>query len=119
MAPKQAPWPVIPKDAIEYFRRAFAEANRVATEHIVNVPNIRETSLDDVLVNALIPFSSPKRLQSGAVVEMDIHNIGGLRHVYPLGNRRHRGPCLHLSWTADGSSKNRHASNEATVSEKQ
>jgi len=44
------PWPVIPKDAIEYFRSAFAEANRVATEHIVNVPNIRETSLDDVLV---------------------------------------------------------------------
>jgi hypothetical protein len=79
---KQASWPVIPQDAIEYFRRAFAEANRVATEHIVNVPNIRETSLDDVLVNALIPFSPPKCLRSGAVVEMDIHNIGGLRRIY-------------------------------------
>jgi hypothetical protein len=78
----QAAWPIIPKDAIEYFRAAFAEANRTATEHIVNVPNIRETSLDDVLVNALIPFSPPKRLRSGAVVEMDIHNIGGLRRVY-------------------------------------
>jgi len=82
MAATQAAWPIIPKDAIEYFRRAFAEANRVATEHIVNVPNIRETSLDDVLVNALIPFSPPKRLHSGAVVQMDIHNIGGLRRVY-------------------------------------
>jgi hypothetical protein len=60
MAATQAAWPIIPKDAIEYFRRAFAEANRVATEHIVNVPNIRETSLDDVLVNALIPFSPPQ-----------------------------------------------------------
>src|SRR5277367_3175817 len=75
-------WPVIPKDAIEYFRRAFAEANRVATERIVNVPNIREISLDDALVDALIPFSPPKRLQSGVVVEMDIHNIGGLRRLY-------------------------------------
>jgi hypothetical protein len=72
----------IPKDAIEYFRRAFAEANRVATERIVNVPNIRETTLDDALVDALIPFSPPKRLPSGAVVEMDVHNIGGLRRIY-------------------------------------
>jgi hypothetical protein len=79
---KQASWPVIPKDAIEYFRGAFAEANRVATERIVNVPNIRETSLDDALVDALIPFSPPRRLESGAVVEMDVHNIGGLRRIY-------------------------------------
>ena len=56
--------------------------SHVATEHLLNVPNIRETSLDDLLVNALIPFSPPKRLQSGAVVEMDIHNIGGLRRVF-------------------------------------
>jgi hypothetical protein len=76
------PWPVIPKDAIEYFRGAFAEANRVATERLLNVPNIRETTLDDVLVDSLIPFSPPKRLRSGAVVEMDVHNIGGLRRVY-------------------------------------
>jgi hypothetical protein len=59
MAVTRAPWPAIPADAIEYFRSAFAEANRVATEHIVNVPNIRETSLDDTFVNALIPFSPP------------------------------------------------------------
>ncbi|MGE3627103.1 MAG: hypothetical protein AB7G34_12105 [Hyphomicrobiales bacterium] len=76
------PWPVIPNDAIEYFRRAFAEANRVAAERIVTVPNIRETTLDDAVVDALIPFSPPKRLQSGTVVEMDIHNIGGLRRLY-------------------------------------
>lgn len=76
------PWPVIPKDAIEYFRTAFADANRVAAERIMNVPNIREPSLDDALVDALIPFSPPKRLRSGAVVEMDVHNIGGLRRLY-------------------------------------
>jgi hypothetical protein len=75
------PWPAIPNDVIAYFRKAFADANRVATEHILNVPNIRETSLDDVLVNALIPYSPPKLLKSGAVVEMDIYNIGGLRRL--------------------------------------
>jgi hypothetical protein len=74
-------WPVIPTDAIDYFRGAFAKANRVATERMVNVPNIRETSLDDALVDALIPFAPPRRLQSGAVVQMDIHNIGGLRRL--------------------------------------
>lgn len=78
----QVPWPVIPKDAIDHFRSAFAEANRVASERIANVPNIRETTLDDSLIDALIPFSPPKRLRSGAVVEMDIHNIGGLRRLY-------------------------------------
>jgi hypothetical protein len=75
------PWPAIPSDAIEHFRSAFAEANRIATERILNVPNIRETSLDDALVDALIPFSPPTRLRSGAVVKMDIHNIGGLRRL--------------------------------------
>jgi hypothetical protein len=35
MAAIQAAWPIIPKDAIEYFCSVFAEANRVATEHIV------------------------------------------------------------------------------------
>lgn len=75
-------WPVIPKDALEYFREVFKEANRVATERLVNVPNIRETTLDDTLVDALIPFSPPRLLQSGAVVAMDIHNIGGLRRLH-------------------------------------
>ena len=76
------PWPSIPRDAIEHFRTAFADANRVASERIVNVPNIRETTLDDALVDALVPYSPPRRLRSGAVVEMHIHNIGGLRRVY-------------------------------------
>ncbi|MGO7018576.1 hypothetical protein [Rhizobium leguminosarum] len=38
--------------------------------------------MDDALIEALIPSSAPRLLPSGAVVEMDIHNIGGLRRVY-------------------------------------
>jgi hypothetical protein len=74
-------WPVIPADAIAWFRQAFAEANRHVTESILNLPTIRETSLDDSFITALIPSSAPTLLPSGAVVKMDIHNVGGLRRV--------------------------------------
>ncbi|QNA83793.1 hypothetical protein G4G27_07185 [Sphingomonas sp. So64.6b] len=74
-------WPEIPKDAIRWVRSVFAEANRKATERLINVPNIRETSLDDGLIEAITPLSAPRLLPSGAVVELQVHNIGGLRRV--------------------------------------
>jgi hypothetical protein len=43
------------------------------------VPNIRETSLDDGLIEALIPDTAPRLLPSGAIVRVDTHNVGGLR----------------------------------------
>ena len=43
------------------------------------VPNIRETTLDDVFVQTLIPNMAPRILASGAVVRLDVHNIGGIR----------------------------------------
>lgn len=72
-------WPTIPTDVIDWFRSVFSEANRAATSRLLNVPNIHEPGLDDGLVEALIPLSPPRLLPSGAVVEMNIHNIGGLR----------------------------------------
>lgn len=72
-------WPALPSDVIDWFRSAFAEANSAATSRLFNVPNIHEPALDDVLIEALIPLSPPRLLPSGAVVEMNIHNIGGLR----------------------------------------
>lgn len=74
-------WPIIPDDAVDWFRIAFSEANRVTTERLDNVPNIRETTLDDTLIDALIDYSAPRQLGSGAIVRMEIHNIGGLRRV--------------------------------------
>jgi hypothetical protein len=47
----------------------------------MNLPNVRETSLDDGLIEALIPDSAPTLLPSGAIVRMDTHNIGGLRRL--------------------------------------
>jgi hypothetical protein len=111
------PWPVIPKDAVEYFRGAFAEANRVATERLLNVPNIRETTLDDVLVDALIPFSPPKRLRSGAVVEMDVHNIGGLRRIYHWETADIA--ILVFIYRGKEMIANRHASDQASIFKEQ
>jgi hypothetical protein len=74
-------WPDIPSDVVDWFRTVFAEANRRVSERLINVPNIREISLDDGLIEAIIPLSAPKLLSSGAIVEMNIHNIGGLRRL--------------------------------------
>lgn len=75
------PWPQISDDVVTWFRGVFAAANRRVCERLVNMPNIRETSLDDGLIEALIPESAPTLLPSGAVVRMDTHNIGGLRRL--------------------------------------
>jgi hypothetical protein len=74
-------WPQIPVDVVGWFRDVFCEANRRVSERLVNVPNIRETSLDDGLIEALIPDTAPTLLPSGAIVRMDTHNIGGLRRL--------------------------------------
>lgn len=75
------PWPQIPDDVVTWFRGVFAEANRRVCERLVNLPNIRETSLDDGFIEALIPDTAPTLLPSGAIVRMDTHNIGGLRRL--------------------------------------
>jgi hypothetical protein len=74
-------WPQIPDDVVAWFRSIFADANRKVCERLVNLPNVRETSLDDGLIEALIPDSAPTLLPSGAIVRMDTHNIGGLRRL--------------------------------------
>src|SRR5580704_14784289 len=77
----QVSWVNIPDDVIVWFRNAFAEANRAVAETLLNVPNAREPSLDDTFIQALVPLSAPTLMASGAIVKMDIHNIGGLRRV--------------------------------------
>ena len=75
------PWPEIPDDVVNWFRDIFSNANKRVCERLMNLPNIRETSLDDGLIEALIPESAPTLLRSGAIVRMDTHNIGGLRRL--------------------------------------
>jgi hypothetical protein len=94
------PWPHMPEDVVAWFRSIFAAANRRVCERLVNLPNVRETSLDDGLIEALIPESAPTLLPSGAIVRMDTHNIGGLRRLG--GPRWDWGPPYLRRWeTAD------------------
>lgn len=72
-------WPTIPADVVDWFRSVFAEVNRSTSLRLLNVPSTHEPGLDDSFIEALIPRSPPRLLPSGAVVEMNIHNIGGLR----------------------------------------
>lgn len=74
-------WPQIPDDVVAWFRGIFANANRKVCERLANLPNVRETSLDDGLIEALIPDTAPTLLPSGAIVRIDTHNIGGLRRL--------------------------------------
>jgi hypothetical protein len=91
-------WPQIPDDVVAWFRNVFANANSRVCERLVNVPNVREISLDDGLIEALIPDTAPTLLPSGAIVRMDTHNIGGLRRL----GWRHWDDPFHRRWeTAD------------------
>jgi hypothetical protein len=74
-------WPTIPNDVVSWFRSVFSDANRKVCERLANLPNVRETSLDDGLIEALVPDSAPTLLPSGAIVRMDTHNVGGLRRL--------------------------------------
>ena len=72
-------WPKIPDDAIDWFSGVLADANTQVSELITNNPNIRETTLDDALINSLHPRTAPVELPSGTIVHIQVHNIGGLR----------------------------------------
>ena len=74
--------PPLPDDVIGWFRDRFEEANRSVTENLINNPNARETTLDDALLAPLQKRQAPVAFPSGTVVQMSVHNIGGLRRLY-------------------------------------
>jgi hypothetical protein len=75
------PWIALPQDVLAFVSAAFATANEEATKRLINVPNVREGSLDDAFVEAFVPNSAPTVLPSGTTIKMDIHNVGGLRRA--------------------------------------
>lgn len=56
----------------------FTQANRKVCVRLVTLPNVRETSLDDGLLEALIPDSAPTLLPSGAFGGCDFRMIAGV-----------------------------------------
>jgi hypothetical protein len=72
-------WEALPEDVVDWVRTIMRACNDDVTERLVNQPNIREPSLDDAFINKVSQFAAPKALPSGAVVMLEVHNIGGLR----------------------------------------
>lgn len=79
---KPAGLPPLPEDVISWFRARFEEANSSVTENLINNPNARETTLDDALLAPLQRRQAPVEFPSGTVVQMSVHNTGGLRRLY-------------------------------------
>lgn len=74
--------PPLPEEVIAWFRARFEEANRNVTENLINNPNARETTLDDAVIAPLQKRQAPIQFPDGTVVQMQVHNIGGLRRLY-------------------------------------
>lgn len=72
-------WEALPEDVVDWVRIIMRACNDEVTERLVNQPNVREPSLDDAFINNVSRFAAPKALPSGAVVMLEVHNIGGLR----------------------------------------
>lgn len=80
--PLMKTWPVIPTDVFEHVRAIFAHANIETSNLMMDVPNSRETSLDEKLVQSLTSHGAPTKLISGAILRLDVHSIGGLRRLH-------------------------------------
>ena len=80
--------PIIPEDAIDFIRSAFAQANRRATNTLARQPSMHEEGLDFQLIAALDEIGSRVLPGSGAAVEIETHWLGGRRHFDFWDNRR-------------------------------
>ena len=69
----------MPGDVQEWIRRVFKECNAAATLKLANNPNVQEEYLDLSLIDKLTEYySAPVRFDSGWIVELETHFIGGL-----------------------------------------
>jgi len=70
----------IPGELQEWIRFVFKECNAAATQKLANNPNVQEEYPDLSLIDKLTEYSAPVRFDSGWIVELETHFIGGLRH---------------------------------------
>jgi hypothetical protein len=70
----------IPSDVIEYIRETFELADRRATNKLDRMPTTHEEWLDFSLIDAISEASGPHITQSGVVVDIAVHFVGGGVH---------------------------------------
>ena len=63
--------PIIPEDAIEFIRGAFAQANRRTTNTLARQPSMHEEGLDFQLIAALDEIGPRILPGSGAAVDIE------------------------------------------------
>lgn len=72
----------LPKGVIEWVRSTFSACNRRITEKLCMSPNSPEESFDLTWIEHLSRYASPIELESGWIVKIESHFLGGRRHFY-------------------------------------
>ena len=70
----------LPDDVLAFLERVFEACNIAVSRKISRMPNVHETSLDLTFIEQLSNHSAPVRLQSGWMVRLETHYLGGGRH---------------------------------------
>jgi hypothetical protein len=72
----------IPSEVLAWIKTVFLECNIRITTKLWNIPNTPEESLDMTWIEHLTQYSSPIVLDSGWIIRLETHYLGGLRHFY-------------------------------------
>jgi hypothetical protein len=70
----------LPADVVEAVRDVFAACNASSTATLTMAPNVQEEWLDHVWIGEVTRCAAPRVADSGWVVHLDTHYLGGVRH---------------------------------------
>ena len=70
----------LPDDVLVFLENIFEACNLAVSRKISKMPNVHETSLDMTFIEQLSNYSAPVRLDSGWMIRLDTHYLGGGRH---------------------------------------
>lgn len=70
----------LPDDVVEFVRTAFAEADASASSRLDRMPTVHEETLDFAIIDKLLGLQGPTVLPSQAIVDVDVHFVGGGWH---------------------------------------
>jgi hypothetical protein len=70
----------LPADVVEAVRDVFVACNASSTATLTMAPNVQEEWLDHVWIGEVTRFAAPRVVDSGWVVRLDTHYLGGMRH---------------------------------------
>lgn len=72
--------PELPAEVLAYVRGVFAECKKRAASKMSRMPTTHETFLDLSIIDCISELGAPQRVDTGWVVRLDAHYLGGGRH---------------------------------------